>query len=52
MGDVSEVPHPTLPRAATHTTKISVEILTAEAATNSTDYPYLPTIMMMADERS
>ena len=46
MGDVAEAPHPTLPRTETHATKISVENFTAEAATNSTDSPYIPEIAM------
>ena len=51
MDDVAEAPNPTLPRAATHATKISVEISTTEASTNSTDSPSLPTIVMTADEK-
>ena len=52
MGDAAEAPHPTLPRAETHATKISVEISIAEVATNSTASPSLPTIVMTADELS
>ena len=52
MGDVAESPHPTLPRAETHATKISVEHFTAEAETNSTDSPSLPKIAMTTDKLS
>ena len=47
MGDAAEAPHQTLPRAETHATKISVEILTAKISTNITASPSLPTIVMM-----
>ena len=49
VGDVAEAPHPTLPSAITYTTKRSVKISTAEAATNSTAYLSLPKMAMTAD---
>ena len=52
MGDVAEDLHPTLPRAATHATKISFETLTGEAATNSTASTSIPTIVMTECEQS
>ena len=48
MGDVSEAPHPTLPRVETHATTQSVEISTS-SATKRTDSLYISKIVMKVD---